>query len=226
VSEPAADLARRHLGGTYDVLFNGIDLAAFTETPPTEIAGPSVLFLGRHESRKGLYALLEAASMLPPDVTVLIAGSGPETEQLRHRYSSDERIRWLGRLSAHDRIQYLRGASVLCAPSLHGESFGVVLLEAMAAGTPVVASDLPGYREVSESGAAALLVPPGAIELLASALRRLLTDHRLADSLRANGRQIAIRSSMNELAHRYEDLYRKAGASSEMSLGNRPSECD
>jgi phosphatidylinositol alpha-mannosyltransferase len=102
---------------------------------------------------------------------------------------------------------------VFCAPSLRGESFGVVLLEAMAADTPVVASDLPGYSNVARAGRDALLVPPGDAEALAGALRRVLAEPTLAAELVASGEQRARQFSMEHLAERYLDVYdRIAGA--------------
>ena len=98
--------------------------------------------------------------------------TGPTPDRLRAEHGGDPRIEWLGRLSDAEKIARLRGATVFCAPSLHGESFGVVLIEAMAAGTPIVASALDGYRNVATDGVDALLVPPGDVDALAAALRR------------------------------------------------------
>src|SRR5690606_7729803 len=108
-----------------------------------------VLFLGRHEPRKGLATLLGALAELPDELRLWVAGDGPETEELARRHGDDPRIEWLGRISEEEKLARLRGADVFCAPSLRGESFGIVLLEAMAACTPVVASDLPGYANVA-----------------------------------------------------------------------------
>ncbi len=207
VSESAAELARKYLGGTYEVLFNGIELDEFGDVPPVAVDGPTVLFLGRHERRKGLDVLLAAVQTLPPDVTVWIAGDGPETERVGRNHSADRRVHWLGRLSETDKVRHLRSASVLCAPSLHGESFGMVLLEAMAAGTPIVASDLPGYRQASGYGKCAELVAPGDVRALAIGLQRVLTDRQYADALRARGTDWARRHSMDELARRYVAIY-------------------
>ncbi|MBV9284748.1 MAG: glycosyltransferase, partial [Acidimicrobiia bacterium] len=106
----------------------------------------------------------------------------------------------------------LRGADVFCAPSLHGESFGVVLLEAMAAQTPIVASDLPGYRNVARAGHDALLVPPGDSCALARALLDVLERPTLAEALVASGEARAAEFSMDLLAERYLDVYDEAAA--------------
>src|SRR5690606_33421883 len=92
---------------------------------------PTIFFCGRHEERKGLAVLLEAMQQLDPGVRCQVASDGPETARLQAQYAGDPRIEWLGRISDAEKIARLRGAAVFCAPSLHGESFGVVLLEAM-----------------------------------------------------------------------------------------------
>ena len=142
-------------------MFNGVEVETFSKATPWPTEGPTIFFIGRHEPRKGLAVLLEAMGELPAHVRLWIAGDGPETEQLRQRVAGDARIEWLGRISDEEKAARMRGADVFCAPSLRGESFGVVLLEAMAAETPVVASDLPGYANVAQAGRDALLVPPG-----------------------------------------------------------------
>src|SRR5439155_9899340 len=129
-----------------------------------------------------------------------IAGDGPETASLQARYSHDARVEWLGRIDDHEKASRLRGADVFCAPSLRGESFGVVLLEGMAAQTPVVASDLPGYRNVARSGADALLVPPGDPAALAAALAGVLENPSCAERLVASGQQRAEEFSIDNLA--------------------------
>ena len=91
---------------------------------------------------------------------------GPQTEELQTKYRGEDRLRWLGPVSDEEKISRIKGADVLCVPSLRGESFGIVLLEAMAAGTPVVASDLPGYRNVAVNGDEAFLVPPGEVGII------------------------------------------------------------
>ena len=110
-------------------------------------------------------------------------------------------------MTDEQKASLLAGADVFCAPSLHGESFGVVLLEAMAARTPIVASDLDGYRKVARDGADALLVPPGDAAALAAALRRLLEDGAEVRRLTASGESRADEFAMAGLAERYADRY-------------------
>jgi phosphatidyl-myo-inositol alpha-mannosyltransferase len=113
----------------------------------------------------------------------------------------------LGAVSEAEKIGRLKGADVFCAPSLHGESFGVVLLEGMAAGTPVVASDIPGYANAARQGSDALLFTPGDHESLARALRELLVDTAKCDALVASGRERAEEFSMASLADFYVGRY-------------------
>jgi len=209
VSKDARELVERYFGGEYEILFNGIEIDAYAP-PPGIVREPAVFFLGRHEERKGLGVLLEALRHLPSDVTLWVGGDGPETERLRARHGDDPRIEWLGRLSDEDKIDRLRRCAVFCAPSLHGESFGVVLLEAMAAGAPVVASSLDGYMNVATDSKDALLVPPGDPVALAGALARIVADPRLAAALVREGTATAGRFSMDVLARCYEDVYERA----------------
>jgi phosphatidylinositol alpha-mannosyltransferase len=212
VSDDAHQLASRHLGGEYVMLFNGIELEPFAKATPSPTRGPTILFLGRHEPRKGLAVLLEAMPMLPSDVRLWVGGDGPETERLRARAAGDPRIEWLGRLGEAEKASRMRGADVYCAPSIGGESFGVVLLEAMASSTPIVASDLAGYRRVVRPGADALLVEPGDAAALAAALRRVLGEPALADALVESGGQRAAEFSMDALADRYVERYEQVTA--------------
>ena len=146
---------------------------------------------------------------LPAGVRLVVASDGPQTDELRRSVAGDTRIEWLGRLSEAEKIRRLRSADVFCAPSLGGESFGVVLLEAMAAKTAVVASNLAGYANVARADQDALLVPPGDPTALASALRRVLDDASLRDSLVASGSDRAEGFSMDRLAERYEEIFER-----------------
>jgi len=209
VSKDALELVRSHLGGNdYRVLFNGVDIAAIEGAAPVPATAPTIFFCARHEERKGLAVLLDAFARLEGDVRLWVAGDGPDSAPLRARASSDPRISWLGRIDDNEKFGRLRGATAFCAPSLHGESFGVVLIEAMAARTPVVASSLDGYTNVATDGVDALLVPPGDTAALATALERALTDARLAAALRAAGATRAEHFSMCRLADEYLTIYR------------------
>ena len=210
VSEDALALVRGPVGGEFEVLFNGIEAERFRTAEPWPTEGPTVFFLGRHEERKGLEVLLRAVPSLPPDTRIWVAGTGPHTEELRRRHD-DERIEWLGRIDDDERDRRLAGASAFCAPSLGGESFGVILLEAMAAGTPVVASSIPGYAKVavSEAGRAAVLVEPGDASALATALTQVLTDESVAAELIETGHRRSAEFDLERLCDIYLDMYRR-----------------
>ena len=220
VSNDAKELVNAYFPGDYEVLFNGVETAHVSSSDP--IVGtrardiedaPSVLFVGRHEERKGLSVLLEAIDLLYREhefhVTCHIVGLGPDTESLRERFADPERFRWHGQVSETEKNARLREAGAFVAPALRGESFGVVLLEAMASLTAVVASDIPGYRNVATSGVDAILVPPGDVSALASSLLTVLCDESVRESLIANGVRTAASMSMDRLANMYVDRYRK-----------------
>lgn len=207
VSEDAATTATAALGGEYDLVFNGIEVDRFAKADPTPTKGPTIVFVGRHESRKGLAVLIEAMDLMPPTTRLWVAGDGEQTYELRARTAADPRVEWLGSISEEEKARRLRGADVFCAPSIHGESFGVVLLEAMAAGTPIVASDIDGYRRVARHDADALLVPPADAAALAAAINRVLSDGGLARRLAASGEARAAEFAMDRLAERYMQRY-------------------
>jgi phosphatidylinositol alpha-mannosyltransferase len=209
VSKDALELASRYLPGEYETLFNGVEVERYRSSEPFKTEAPTIFFCGRHEERKGLGVLLDALASLPPEARCWVASEGPETAALKVRYAGDPRIEWLGRIPEEEKIARLKGATVFCAPSLHGESFGVVLIEAMAAGTPVVASSLAGYQNVATHDLDALLVPPGDVPALATALQTALFDRLTAERLRVAGEVRAQAFSMEALADRYVEIYER-----------------
>jgi phosphatidylinositol alpha-mannosyltransferase len=212
VSEAARDNVAPFCAGEFEVLFNGIDVDRHRTEEPTPTEGPTVLFVGRHEPRKGLAVLLEAVSLMARPPVLWIAGAGPATAELRERFPASPRRQWLGTISEDEKVARMAGAHVFCAPSTGGESFGMVLLEAMAAGCAVVASDIDGYRQAA--GGHARLVAPSDPQGLALALETALDDATSGaagsspDAL-ASARRHAERWSMVELARRYEQIYRR-----------------
>jgi phosphatidylinositol alpha-mannosyltransferase len=210
VSAEARDTAAAASGGTYEVLWNGIDVGVYQRADAWPAKGPTIMFVGRHEPRKGLAVLIEAVRRLGPDVSLWIASEGPETSRLRAETAGDDRFEWLGTIDEEEKIARVRGAGVVCAPSLHGESFGVILLEGMASGTPVVATDLPGYRNVARPGVDAILVRPGDPAALAAALSTALERGAEVEAMVASGLDRAGTFSMTGLAERYVDLYERA----------------
>ncbi|HET6794034.1 MAG TPA: glycosyltransferase family 4 protein, partial [Acidimicrobiales bacterium] len=207
VSAEAADTARQALGGEYEMVFNAVDAAAFAAAPAWPKEAPTIFFIGRHEPRKGLAVLLEAYRRLPAGTRLWIAGDGPQTDALRAASADLAGVEWLGRIGDSERASRMKGADVFCAPSVRGESFGMVLLEAMAAGTPVVAGELAGYRNVVRTDAEGLLVPVEDPEALAGALGRVLADDGLASELARAGLARAEELSMERLTRRYVELY-------------------
>ena len=210
VSEEARHTAALAIGGTYEMVWNGIDTGLYGRSDPWPSKRPTVMFVGRHEQRKGLAVLVDAVRRMAEDVTVWIASEGPETARLRHETAGDERFEWLGMIDEQEKISRIRGAGVLCAPSLHGESFGVVLLEGMASGTPVVATDLTGYRHVARPGQDALLVAPGDSRALALALEEALQGGPAVEAMVESALDRAGQFSMGSLAERYVELYERA----------------
>jgi phosphatidylinositol alpha-mannosyltransferase len=210
VSEAARRTAELAMGGTYRVLFNGVEVDRFAGAEAWPTDRPTVLFLGRHEARKGLGVLLSAFAEVPGPARLWVAGRGPDTDRLRRLHPDSDRVAWLGMLSDDEVARRLAGADVLCAPSLRGESFGMVLLEAMAARCAVVASDLEGYR--AAAGGHAVLVPPGDRSALVAALAGVLADAALRTGRCAPGAMAAALGhaetwSMARLAERYEAIY-------------------
>lgn len=207
VSDLAVATARHAFGGSYELVWNGVDVASAKAAPPWPSEGRTVLFLGRHEPRKGLGVLVEAVVRSGLDASIWVVGEGPQTEELREKTLGDPRFYWLGTVSEEEKFRRLKSADVMVAPSLHGESFGVVLLEGMAAGTAVVASDIPGYRAVARPGRDALLVPPGDPDALSAALDKALAGGLDIVAMRESAKERAAERSLDALAARYLELY-------------------
>lgn len=233
VSPEASVTARSVLRGSYEVVGNGVEVERFEKATPWPTSGPTVFFVGRHERRKGLSILLEAWEGVTQNgaraagaegggdgPTLWVASEGPETADLRLRFPPRPGLEWLGRISDEELASRLAGAHVLCAPSLGGESFGMVIAEAMAARTAVVASDIPGYAYVA--GSHAVLVPPGNVGSLEVALRRALDDARSSSGLSSPealgaAQERARTWSMKSLAWRYVSIYESVLSGSALS---------
>ena len=214
VSPTAAATSAASFSGEYRIIPNGVDVARFR--PAGEPRDPNrVLFVGRPEARKGLAVLLRALPALlesAPDVRLEIIGSAPEDAKVPKRLLSSVEVR--GAVDGEALVSSMHSSSVLCAPSIGGESFGVILVEAMAAGLPIVASDIPGYEAVVTSGKEGLLVPPGDANALADALRDLLLDHLRRAEISAAGRISALRYDWSLIAAELEGVYLDAIGSS------------
>ncbi len=210
VSEDARATAAEHIDADFRMLWNGVEVEEFRDGAATPTDGPTVLFVGRHEPRKGLDVLLAALPYLPAHVRIWIGSDGPDTARLQQQHSGDSRLEWMGRITDAEKGQRLRGAHVFVTPSLSGESFGIVLLEGMAARTPVVASDISGYRAVAGDGRYAALVEPGNPQALAAEIRRVFDDQTRTAALVAAGAARADEYSMDRLASAYLELYGEA----------------
>ena len=174
VSEAAAWTGRRFFGGHYRVIPNGVHvdpevLARAGSKPPSERL--RIVFVGQAVERKGLPLLLRSFEALRDHIPTELTVIGPTAEELSPLMLDDRDVRVLGKVNDARKRQELECADVLCAPSVRGESFGMVLTEAFAAGTPVIASDIAGYRDVVRDGVDGVLVPPGDPQTLAEALR-------------------------------------------------------
>lgn len=185
-----SDLARRWqmeaLGSDAVEIPNGVDVESLESAVPLDgypKPGKSVLFLGRFdESRKGMAVLLAALPALVarvPDVEVLVVGRGDEDALRAQAGELSDHLKLLGQVSDEEKASALRSVDVYCAPHTGGESFGIVLVEAMAAGAAVVASDLDAFRRVLADGEVGMLVPIEDPSALADALITLLEDDEL-----------------------------------------------
>jgi phosphatidyl-myo-inositol alpha-mannosyltransferase len=236
VSEAAAWTARRFYGGRYRIVPNGVHLpdtgagplvhdradtsslacASRCEQPPrgdtedrSEIGQQPqlrILFIGQAVERKGLPILLRAFEALREHVPAVLTLVGACTEEVAHMMLDDRGVRALGKVSEQRKLAELARADVLCAPSLHGESFGMVLTEAFAAATPVLASDIPGYRDVVRDGLDGQLIAAGDALALAEALRRLALDPARRARMAAAARERAQRFAWPHVAAEVLDV--------------------
>jgi phosphatidyl-myo-inositol alpha-mannosyltransferase len=217
VSDFARRLQVEHLGGDAVIIPNGVHVEPFAQGPalPGHRRGadrPTIGFLGRFdEPRKGLPVLLEAMRTVVrahPGARLLIAGRGDAAEVGR-LVGEDLRphVELLGELPEADKAAFLRSVDVYCAPNLLGESFGVILIEAMAAGAPIVASDLDAFASVLDGGEAGVLVPRGDAGALARALSGLLADPERRAELSARGTAVAAGYDWQVLARRILAVY-------------------
>ena len=194
VSEAAAWTGRRFFGGHYQVIPNGVHvdpevLARAGSKPPSERL--RIVFVGQSVERKGLPLLLRSFEALRDHIPTELTVIGPTAEELSPLMLDDRDVRVLGKVNDARKREELERADVLCAPSVRGESFGMVLTEAFAAGTPVIASDIAGYRDVVRDGVDGVLVPPGDPQALAEALRDFYDEpERLRDMSRAAAAEV------------------------------------
>jgi phosphatidylinositol alpha-mannosyltransferase len=215
VSPAARKVQVEHLDGGATQIPNGVTVDRFAQAEPLPgWPGPdgAIGFLGRFtEPRKGFPVLLEAFARLAPGrpgLRLLVAGPGEPAEVLEGLPPAVAgRITFLGLVSEADKARMLHSVSVYVAPNTGGESFGMVLTEALAAGAPVVASDIEAFRHVLDQGQAGLLVPVGDASALATALDRLLDDPEERDRLAEHGRQVVAQYDWSVIARRVLEVY-------------------
>jgi len=214
VSEAAAWTGRRWFGGDYTIIPNGVDVDAAPsfEMPSTE-EGLRILFVGRPEERKGLPVLLAAFGALVEHGPCRLTVIGAERDDVARYLVDPELLRWIdvrGRVSGEDLWGALHSADVLCAPSLSGESFGMVLTEAFAAGTPVIASNIAGYSDVVTDGVDGLLVPPGDPQRLAEELQRVQHEPARLREMGEAARRSAQRYAWPRVGEKVTEVYERA----------------
>ena len=217
VSRPAWEFVSQYFPGYYHIIPNGIDYERFARPAPPlpELSDGrlNILFVGRAEKRKGLQYLLRAFVYVRqefPDARLIIVG--PETSAMeRYKEWVLEKglggVCFAGYVSDADLPRYYHSAHVCCSPATGGESFGIVLLEAMAAGRAVVATKIEGYKEVVTHGSEGLLLEPKKVEELAMALVHVLADASLRESMGERGRHRAAQFSWGCVAQRVLNYY-------------------
>ena len=215
VSAAARHFVDRFFPGDYKVISNGVDIGRFQRAVPIarwQDGRPNILFVGRLEDRKGLPHLLKAFRLVRKngvDCRLLIVGAGPQEREDR-RYVMTRgltNVEFLGRVSDAEKAQLYRTADVFVSPATGRESFGIVLLEAMAAGTPIVCSDIHGFKGVVQRGRQAILVPPHDAKSLAAAIEELLADPALRARMGAAGLERAQQFGWEHVTAKVDDYY-------------------
>jgi phosphatidylinositol alpha-mannosyltransferase len=218
VSSAAQEFVGEYFPADYRIIPNGIDFPRFFRRykPLPELADgrPTVLFVGRLEKRKGLKFLLRAWPKVlerQPNARLVVVGRGRPLEGYRRFAArqgwSPEDVVFAGYVPSEDLPRYYQACDVFCAPNTGQESFGIVLLEAMAAGAPIVASDIPGYRDVLSNGVHGLLVEPRNPGAIADALCRLLSHPEQRAAMRRAGQQTAQAYDWPRVATQVLDYY-------------------
>lgn len=217
VSKPAMEFAHKYIQGHYDIIPNGIDLEHFSPDVPAieELRDGklNILFVGRLEYRKGLKYLINAFKQIKgelPNTRLIIIGPGTS---LRRKYERQvkhiklEDVVFVGYVAYDELPRYYKSADIFCSPATGGESFGIVLLEAMAMGKPVIATNIEGYANIVDHGTDGLLVPPKDEPSLTQAIISLLSDESLRQRLGNNGILKAQNYSWKEISQKVLQYY-------------------
>jgi phosphatidylinositol alpha-mannosyltransferase len=218
VSEAATTYFRSLSDRHVEIIPNGIDLKKYSKRPPTAVRHPSmktIFYVGRLEDRKGLKYLLRAYNEIAQkhnNIQLHIAGSGPDENKLREYVNEQNipRVTFLGYISDEEKIHQLHRADVFCSPARYGESFGIVLLEAMAAGTPTIAGDNAGYvTTMKNTGAISLINPQDTIDF-ARRLELFLFNDDLRKLWQKWAKEYVKKYDYSRVVTMYEDLYKQA----------------
>lgn len=215
VSKPAMNYISKHFPGDYTIIPNGIDVEHFSiEVSPIERfcdGKLNILFVSRLEKRKGLMYLLNAYKEVKrelPNSRLIVVGPGARWDYEKAVSKANlEDVVFIGYVSNEDLPRYYKTADLFCAPATGGESFGIVLLEAMAAAKPIVASHIDGYASVISHGAEGLLVPPRDEQALATAIIQLLSDESLRQEMGSRGRLNVEKYDWQNIARRVVEYY-------------------
>ncbi len=217
VSKPAMEFASKYVPGYYNIIPNGIDLGHFSPnvSPIEEFCDGkiNILFVGRLEKRKGLNYLLKAYQQVRekvPNARLIIVGPGIRFRRKYEKYvrrSGLADVVFVGMVSYSELPRYYKTADIFCSPAIGGESFGIILLEAMAVGRPIVATNIEGYASVITHGREGLLVPPKDDRELARALLSLISDEPLRRQMGAQGMLTAQGYNWEKVARRVLDYY-------------------
>ncbi len=215
VSGPASQYLRQLSDINPILIPNGVDLAKYKPRPDAKLDNPTIFFVGRLEKRKGVKYLIKAFRLVRqtiPNAQLLIGGAGPDREKLEELVTEEQigGVTFLGYLSDEQKISYLQSADVFCSPALYGESFGIVLLEALACGKPIVAGDNPGYSGVLRATGALGLVNPKETDDFARRLIVFLTDQDLQQLWSKWALEYVKQFDYRKIVDSYEQLYEQA----------------
>jgi phosphatidylinositol alpha-mannosyltransferase len=218
VSETARSFIAHHLPAQYDIIPNGIDIERFsrgTKRPEFNDGKLNILFVGRPEKRKGLDYLLRAYAKVKaeiPESRLIVVGAGVRGRNKYEKISAELNINdiiYTGFVPDAELSSYYQSADIFCAPAINGESFGIILLEAMACGIPVIASNVPGYAGVISHEEDGLLVEPGNEDLLAQAIQLLSQDNLLRKKMSDKGQAKAEHYRWEYIAGQVMEYYYK-----------------
>jgi phosphatidylinositol alpha-mannosyltransferase len=215
VSSAARHFVSQYFPGEYRIIPNGVDVGFYASArpfPEYRDGKVNILFVGRAEPRKGGMYLVRAYAALKrsyPEVRLILAAAGPQLNEMRRFVRRDRLadVLFAGRVSDVDKARFLKTADIFCAPSTGQESFGIVLLEAMAAGRAVVASDIHGYKKVVQRNVTGLLVEPKDPDALCRAMAQLIDDPALRDRLGAAGASRAVDFDWAHVARQLIEVY-------------------